>query len=180
MFRRITILLLIIFVVIMQTSFFPAIFSGKIVPDIALIMVIIWVIRKGFEDSLARIVTLSFFLDILSFRPVGASVIPLVLIAFGTSSFSKRFMMSQHAWKLSSAMLLVFLATVFNSAAVFLLSRLIGYVSSDMPDYLAPTLGISIFGAAILNVITLVAIYFPVKKLEKFLEMYEFKKVILK
>ncbi|NTU66607.1 MAG: rod shape-determining protein MreD [Candidatus Moranbacteria bacterium] len=180
MLRRITILLLIIFAAVLQSSFLPAVFSGRIVPDIALILTVIWVVSRGFEDSLARIVVLSFFSDILSFRPVGLSVIPLVLIAFGVSSFSKRFMMSQRTWKLSVAMLLVFFATIFNGVLVFFLSRLIGYATSGTPDYLTPVLGISIFATAALNVITLAAVYFPIKKLEKFLEMYEFKKVILK
>jgi len=180
MFRRITILFLIILAAILQASFFPAVFSGKIVPDVALILAVIWVVRMGFEESLPRIVVLSFFLDIFSFRPIGLSVIPLVLIAFGVSSFSKRFMMSQKTWKLSATMLLVFFATIFNGVAVFLLSRVIGYVTGSTPDYLVPALSFSIFWSAILNVIVLMAVYFPIKNLEKFLEIYEFKKVILK
>jgi|GEM_PF-633367 rod shape-determining protein MreD len=173
MFQKIFTFLIIFLTVIIQISVFPHFFPPGLVPDLALILAIIWTVDEGFERSLWRIVILGLVLDLLSFWPVGFNVIALVLISYATSFLAKRFLISPKAWKLLFILSVLALGTLAYHIIINILLLFFNSLASEKLDNLILRIGDAkiIFKVAC-NLLALFLIYWPLKKTEEFLSFY--------
>lgn len=96
-----------------QASVFPVFFSDFSVPKIILMLIIAWVIKDGFIQTLPWIITAGFLLDIISYTPVGASVIFFVLISYAANLFFRKFLFEGGNWEVPATFLFIIAATVF-------------------------------------------------------------------
>lgn len=171
---------LILLAVVFQISVLPIFSLGGIIPDLALVLVVLWVVQEGFDGAFSKVLTLSILVDLFNFHTVGMMTISFVLIAFGVSSFSKRFLVAHKTWRFSMLAVTVFAATLINNFFVVFLMRADNYLRNSGIQYFPTLISKSIFEEAALNVVLMILIYFPLKKVERFLEIYRFKKVSLK
>lgn len=175
MFRKITTLIIIFLAVIIQIAVLPNFFSSSVVPDIALVLTIIWTVREGFEKTLPKTIILGVLFDLINGWTIGISVITLILISFGISSFAKEFLMTQKTWRIFTLGLLVVLSSIagdlilvmfgkfFNVSAIF---RYLNYNGTF--TILDP----KIILRSVYNLLLFVFVYWPVNNLEKFMDRY--------
>jgi rod shape-determining protein MreD len=98
----------------LQVSFFPGLTAGKIVPDIVLILIIIWSSQRRFEDIWLGILFSGIFLDLVVFSKIGVNAISFVLISFITSFLQRRFFITQKLSSFFVILAIVMGGTFFN------------------------------------------------------------------
>ncbi|HPN96911.1 MAG TPA: rod shape-determining protein MreD [Candidatus Moranbacteria bacterium] len=170
MFNKAVIFSLIFIAVILQSSFLPIFFPPETIPDLALILIIIWTIRNGFEKTVGRSILAGFMLDLVYFWPVGISIITFVTISFITSFLAKRFLISQRSWRLFIIVCFVVLGTLINQTILVVFAKILTYLKEE--TLFSPFFGISSFFKIVSNIVLLFIIYLPIKKIESFLDMY--------
>ena len=164
--------------VIAQISIFSNFFPAGTAPDIALLIIIIWTIRAGFDAVLKWAIIGGLFLDMLSFWPIGISIFSFVAVAFGTNSLGKRFLTAQFAWKFLIFSVIVAAATVLNYAIILVLMKF----SADPASFsrsvisyaelmLRKEMGLKI----LYNLMMFSVMYWPVNKLDKIFAYYNKK-----
>ncbi len=102
-----------------QTSVFPVFFPGFSVPQITLMLVLVWVVKRGFIRMLPWIIAAGFLLDLVSYTPVGTAIAFFVLAACAASLFSRRFLVEGGNWGALAAFFFKIIITV--SRRLFLL-----------------------------------------------------------
>jgi len=122
---------LIVFLAIIQGSGM-AVFKHS--PNLLLVSVIAATVIFGFMNVLGWVVVAGIVCDLLFFYAIGVNVVILVLSAYGTSFFSKRFHIENRGLSILSMILLILLSTVFFR----ILSGLADshYVLSQIPLFL--------------------------------------------
>jgi rod shape-determining protein MreD len=173
MFYKFSISFLIFLAVLIQFSVLPHFFPSGMVPDLALVLVIIWTVNVGFEAMLWRIVVLGAAMDIFSFWPIGMNVISLVIIAYATSFLAKRFLISPRAWKLLFILSAIALGTIvdyFILNSLFLAYAFLG--SQKMDNLILKTGDVKNIFSALSNILIFFIVYWPLKSIEKFLSIY--------
>lgn len=114
MASKIRILIIIFLAVILETSFFPALFAGVIVPDVVLVLIILWSSRKKFEDIWLWAFFAGFFLDLAISQKIGINAISFVIISFVASFLRERFFIAQRTGAFAIALTLVVGGTILN------------------------------------------------------------------
>ncbi|MFZ2975039.1 MAG: rod shape-determining protein MreD [Candidatus Moraniibacteriota bacterium] len=114
MASKIRILIIIFLAVILEISFFPALFAGQIVPDVVLVLIILWSSRKKFEDIWLWAILGGFFLDLVIAQKIGINTISFVIISFLASFLRERFFIAQRAGAFLIALTLVTGGTILN------------------------------------------------------------------
>ncbi|MDO9231688.1 MAG: rod shape-determining protein MreD [bacterium] len=114
MASKIRILIIIFLAVILETSFFPALFAGTIVPDVVLVLIILWSSRKKFEDIWLWAIWGGFFLDLAIFGKIGINAVSFVVISFMASFLRERFFIAQRTGAFVIALTLVTGGTILN------------------------------------------------------------------
>ena len=114
MASKIRILLIIFLAIILEISFFPALFAGKIMPDILLIIIILWSSRRKFEEILPWVFLSGFLLDLTVSGKFGINAFSLVLISFLVSFLRRRFFIIQRTGAFFIAFFLVMGGTFLN------------------------------------------------------------------
>ena len=180
MINKTIIFLLILLAVVLQFSILPEIYFKGAVPNLALVLVVFWVAQEGFEGAFSKVLVLGLLFDILAFRTVGITIICFILVAFGVSSFSKRFLVAHKTWRLSMLLVMVFFATIFNNILFSFLTNIESYLRSLNLPYSLPIFNVSTVLEAVINGIILILVYYPLKKMGKILDMYKVNKVIMK
>lgn len=153
-----------------QVSFLPAFFPELAVPDIGLVIVVLWTVRYGFNEKWARIVGLGLVFDLLTYSPPGVHVLTYVLSAFAISFLTRRILSQELLWKYILIFVFVASATAMSDLLLSLITNLRGYISENA--YL-PDVAFSVdrlMMKASLNVILLALIYWPVMQVEKMVE----------
>lgn len=69
------------FVTLLQASFFPATGLLNIVPDFALVLLLVWSASRGVEEGLLWAFGLGLWLDFLALDLLGTHVLPLLVVA---------------------------------------------------------------------------------------------------
>lgn len=69
------------FVTLLQATFFPATMLLNIVPDFALVLLLVWSASRGLEEGLLWAFGLGLWLDFLTLDPLGTHVLPLLVVA---------------------------------------------------------------------------------------------------
>lgn len=119
-----------------QTSIFPVFFSGFSIPQITLMLVLVWTVREGFIRMLPWIIAAGFFLDLVSYAPVGTAIAFFVLAAYAASFFSRRFLVERENWGALAALFFIIIITV--SRRLFLL--LTFFIAGEFPKTAAGSL----------------------------------------
>jgi rod shape-determining protein MreD len=178
--RNILIRLGIIFLaVLIQISFFPALFSAAHAPNLILLLVISWAIIVGFNDILIWIIITGIISDLVFFKSVGTSVIFFVIVAYGISFLSRRFLVENRNWGFLMMSFFVFAATIFYGLFnVFINSQFIESLNGSFWTELF-IFRKEIAMQVVLNLLFFPLCYFPLVKLERRLSFHD-KKMSLK
>jgi len=107
--KNIFIILCIIFLVVVELSgaaLFP------IHPDIILMAVVAATLTLRFQTVLPWVVVMGIIFDLFSYQAVGVSVILFVIFSYGTSFFSRRFLIGGSGISYITTILLVLVATL--------------------------------------------------------------------
>jgi len=152
--------------VVLQTSFLPNFFPAGAVPDIALIVIIIWTAQVDFNAVLKWAILGGLLLDLASFWPIGMDVFSFVAVAFVVNSLSKRFLVNQFAWKFFIVMAMIAIGTLINYVIVFsLMKMLVSF--KGLADSSGSIINQDLFLKPLYNLIVFAAIYWPLEKLDK-------------
>jgi len=73
--------MVLMFVTLLQATFFPATELLNIIPDFALVLLLVWSASRGVEEGLLWAFGLGLWLDFLTLDPRGSHVIPLLVVA---------------------------------------------------------------------------------------------------
>lgn len=73
--------MVLMFVTLLQATFFPAMELLNIIPDFALVLLLVWSASRGVEEGLLWAFGLGLWLDFLTLDPLGSHVIPLLVVA---------------------------------------------------------------------------------------------------
>lgn len=76
--------------IVLQSTFVPVVFENPWLPDIVLMMVLVWALIDGFEGFLPWAVFIGILYDLSLSVPVGTSAIVFSLVAYGVGFFSRR------------------------------------------------------------------------------------------
>lgn len=146
MASKIRIFVIIFLAVILETSFFPALFAGHIVPDVVLVFIILWSSRKRFEDIWFWAFLAGFILDIATFGKIGINAISFVAISFLASFLKERFFIAQRTGSFLIALALVFGGTIFNWLVInFLNDFLVNFHLGQLTMKIGGNLIVAIF-----------------------------------
>lgn len=66
---------------LLQATFFPATALLNIIPDFALVLLLVWSSSRGVEEGMLWAFGLGIWLDFLALDPLGTHVLPLLLVA---------------------------------------------------------------------------------------------------
>jgi len=173
MFKKISIFLALLLLVIMQVSVLPVFFNFRRIPDLVLIVVIFFAARRGFAAVWGIAVTAGFLLDIFSFFPVGTDIISLTLAAFVVSSLAQRFFLTQSTWKFLILVATIIIGTAVNDLAISLLMKIflnLNKISSTGFATISTDLGLKVLN----NLLVFALLYWPLKKYESLKGAYSY------
>jgi rod shape-determining protein MreD len=105
----------IIFLAILETSFFPIIFFNKAEVNIMLVLVVVLTVVFGFSNIWVWSVFSGLILDAFSYVPFGTNVIAFLLFCYTVSFFSRRLLLGEKTGGIFVGILLVSLMTIFYS-----------------------------------------------------------------
>lgn len=165
--------------VILQISFFPIFFKDGLAPDLALILIIIWTARFGFEKIWPWAVLAGAMLDITSFSLIGTNILSLAAIAFVINYLAKRFLVTHTAWKFLILGLFVILGTFLNELIILFIAKSLSVIKDGGGIKLMVNINIDILQKAVFNLFIYALIYWPLGKLESQISPYA-KRIIIR
>ncbi|PIP26337.1 MAG: hypothetical protein CO140_02045 [Candidatus Moranbacteria bacterium CG_4_9_14_3_um_filter_40_7] len=157
------ILAVIFFLSLGQVSLSGGILAPGIFPDLIMVLSVFWVSYFGIERKIGWIVTAGFFLDLAAGETVGKNIFLLALIAYATSYFSGKLLLSGEAGKFFLMMAFIAAGTLINE----ILGRTLTLLVLNDGFRFALLAGREVFLKTFFNLIFFALIYFPVNKLEK-------------
>lgn len=177
MFEKVIIFFIVFFAVILQMSAFPNLFFLGAGPNIVLILIIFWTVHEGFEAAFFKIILAGFILDLASFHFVGVNILVFSLIAFLSSSFSRRFLVAARNWRTIILVFLIIVSTFLNDLLLFALFRLVAYFKgAEANSIIFSTNWIILGREMLLNTLFFFLISFPLMKIERILNLHKSKK----
>ena len=114
MYQNILTLGLIFLASVTKISLAPALFPAHVVPDVLLILVIIWSARKTFESFWPWALASGIILDFVSLERIGVNTISFLIISFLVDFLSRRFFINQRKSMFFWVAALVFLGIITN------------------------------------------------------------------
>ncbi|MDO8241021.1 MAG: rod shape-determining protein MreD [Candidatus Moranbacteria bacterium] len=154
--------IIIFFGVILQTSFLPNFFPTGLIPDVVLVMIIIWTAKADFNAIWVRAIFAGLMFDLLSFWPIGINIFSFVAVAFATNSLCKRFLVPQSVRRFLIIGIAVVVGTMINQLIVAIGINLQNFSWNNL----------EIFNQALIlkpicNLIILAILYWPLEKIEE-------------
>lgn len=172
MLQKFIIFIIILTAVLFQVSVLPNFFSPGTVPELAMILIIIWTVNNGYERTIWRAITAGLLLDLFYFWPIGVNIFAAVIISYATDYLSDRFVIVQKTWKFLFLVAAVAGATIVNAAWGNIIG-LIFKMSGREPGFLiARFWDARLLIKIIIDIIILFIVYWPIRKLENFLSLY--------
>jgi len=165
MFQKTSVFIIILFLVLLEVSFLPYLFSD-FAPDLVLILIIFLSAREGFNKIWPIAVTAGILVDLFFFQTIGMQVIIYSLIAFGVGSLAKRFLVEHKLWGIFTILFLVVMGTIINSLALDFREKVFS--------------GEYFLYKSLVNAAAFITLYVPMRKLEKMLGRYREPKLIIK
>lgn len=163
---------------IAQISFLPVFSGSGSVPDVTLVIIMIWIARADFNSVLKWAVLGGLMMDIASFQPVGLNVFSFVTVAFIINSLSKRFLVSQFAWKSFILVVMVVAGTVVNQAIIASVTAVSGH-AGELSGYASLIFNRNLWVKPLYNLAVFAILYWPLKKFDKVFA-YQNNRVIIK
>lgn len=175
---------IIFFAVVLQASFFSNIFPGRIAPDIALLVIVIWTIKYDFHIVLKWAIFGGFLVDLFSFQIVGINIIAFVSVAFITNSLGKRFLVAHSGWKFLIFFVMIVSATLLGGSIVFLAHMAFSgaggiLLFSIISDYAAFIFSKEVLWKIAYNFLMFLLMLRPLGKIDRIIDYYS-KKTIIK
>lgn len=152
-----------------MVNFFP----NWAVPDILLVLVVIWTAKDGFEKTLPRTIVAGIILDLITYVPLGENVVSLAMVSFLVGFSARRFLVSQQAWKLLFLITIVLFATIASQVINFILLSIVTLAEKKELVGMAMLFDPKVIYKILANIIVLFVVYWPIKKAEQFLAMYD-------
>jgi len=179
MFEKTIIFFVIILAAVLEISFFPNVFPSKTAPEAVLLLIIFWVLQKGYEKNWARAFFSGFILDIFYFWPIGVNIMAVSLVAFGMDSLVKRFSISQKNLGFFVIIIMVAAGTVGNNLFLSCFATFFNYLNPGNIDYLMLNdwNGKIIIMKILANIVLFSIVYWPLLSLEKFLLFHNRKSI---
>ncbi|PIP28430.1 MAG: rod shape-determining protein MreD [Candidatus Moranbacteria bacterium CG23_combo_of_CG06-09_8_20_14_all_35_22] len=162
--QKIKIGLVIFFAVFLQISFFPRIAFQGIVPDIILVLIILWSFRKKFEDIWPWAIFSGIILDVAMLGKIGINTISFLILSFATSFLQERFFIAQRTGSFFIALAIVVGGTFLNELMI-----------SVLVDFSTKLFLENIILKIVVNVIVAVFLYWLIAKFKKFFGISESK-----
>lgn len=173
MFQKSAFFLIIVALAIIQVAVLLHFFGTGMVPNLVLIVVVYWTIRAGFEENWKKAVLAGLILDLAYGWAIGINILSLSVVSFLVGSLSKRFSVSQRGWGFIMTIGLVGLGALVNSIIVFSVVRSFGWLKGlPLETSMIYPLGIRMIWEASLTSAFFVFLYWPMEKMEKFLDSY--------
>jgi rod shape-determining protein MreD len=166
---RFIIIALIFLAIMLQISFFPNIMAPGIFPDIALIAIIFWSARSGFEKTWPWAVIGGLMLDLAYFWPIGANILTLALAAYGASYLSRRFLVMDNFSRFFTMAGIIILGGISYNILTPVIVRIARHEFFGLG---ALVLNADLVLKMAYDLAILAVIYKPLIRLEKFLEFY--------
>jgi rod shape-determining protein MreD len=141
--------LLLMFAALSQATFMPQAHLIQVIPDVTLVLLLVWSALRGVPEGMAYAFGLGIFLDVLALDPLGTNALALLPVALIGGMSRKRFFHSNLVFPL----LLSVVATIAH-AVVLLLLR-----STDGIGVPFPTVIRFIFLQSLLNAIFVPPLY---------------------
>lgn len=166
--KKIIRLAVIILATLFQVSFLSVFFSEYRTPSVIVALVVAWTVCVGFDDIFFWIILLGIVLDVVGFQPLGANIIPLILIVYFVSFVSRRFLIEHKVWNSTIMMFFVAAATLFYYFFLVLFS--------GFDDFLFVKSFLFWKTAAIqtiYNAILFLFVYFLLRKTEEIISSYD-------
>jgi rod shape-determining protein MreD len=165
MYKNILIFLVIFLAVMLQISFFTNLIPIGVFPDIALIIILFWSMRAGFDETWKWAILAGAMVDLTYFWPVGTSVFSFVFAAYIVNSLAKRFLVAQSAFRFLILSAFIISGTILNSILVVLAVK---FARREAIDFIPLFFNTDILLKTFYNLIIFSLIYVPLGKLEKF------------
>ncbi len=167
MLQKIIIFLIIFFSAILQSAVFSDFFFWGLGPNILMLLVIFWTTQEGFEGAFSKNVLAGFFLDLVTFCPIGMNVASFTVVAFLISFISKRFLVVARNWRIFILLVTVIFSTLVNNIflnGLFLVAEYFGRISfGSVP---VPFFSAVLVKEIILNILFFPLVYFLIKRIE--------------
>jgi rod shape-determining protein MreD len=165
MAKKIIIFMFLFLLVILQVSVLSIFFNSRRIPDLVLVVLIFFTMRRGFGEVWKMAVVAGLLVDLFSFFPVGVDIFSFTLVALVTNFLVRRFFVTHPTWKFFILFALIFIGTVVNDVTVSILMKV--FLSAEKIE----NTGFPIFSADLWlkildNLLLLVLIYWPLKKIE--------------
>ena len=107
-----------------EISLSPNLFFGRVVPDVVLVLIIIWATRRRFQLFWPWALSAGLILDIISLGRVGLNALSFVIVSFGVNFISKRFFVARRGQAFMWMALLLVLGTTVDYVVISGLSDL--------------------------------------------------------
>ncbi|MFA6973744.1 MAG: rod shape-determining protein MreD [Parcubacteria group bacterium] len=173
MYKKFAIFALLFLLVILQVSALPLFFNARRIPDLVLLVVIFFTVKRGFPAAWKMALLGGFLLDLFSFFPVGVNVLSFVAVSLLINFLAQRFFVTQSNVKFFTLLALVLAGTIVNDVAVSVLMKIFLNVEKIASTGF-PILSLELVGKMLSNTLLFVLIYWPLKKLENLKNIYPY------
>ncbi len=164
----------IFFSAVIQISFLPNFFPAGAVPDLLLVFIILWSMKKEIKEIWIWILLTGLFLDFFSLLPAGTNISAVFTVVFLIRILMRQYFITDKVWKFFTSAGFVIIGTLVNEIVLFLILKFIlkedVVMFSDKNFYLRIAY----------NLMTFLIIYWPFAKFEKVLEFYNHKNKIIR
>jgi len=174
MLRKTFFLISLFLFIAFQVFFVSNIFSIQNAPNLVLLLIIFWTIKKGFEKTLKIIIFSGIILDIFYFWPIGTNVLSLTAVSFSISFLTRRFSISDFFSRSIMIILVVSFSVVLNDFINQITFEVIYFFKKS--DEFNLSFDWKIWKKVFYNLIAFAIIFWPLKKIEKLADFYKFKK----
>jgi rod shape-determining protein MreD len=163
---------MIILAALAQGAALVNLFPAFVVPDVLLMVVALWTARNGFEKTWPRAILAGITLDLIFFWPLGINIIALSVVSFSVSFLAKRFLVSQRGWKFIFLVILAVASTIIFHLIYYIISSVLALSNHFAPLGVPSIFGLTIAYKTAVNLFVLFLLYWPVKRIEVFLSMF--------
>ena len=172
MIQKMSLFILLFLLVLLQVSFFPALLPFGSFPDLILLFTVLLVVKKGFDFSAPKIILAGLIYELMSFQLIGVKIFSLMLIAFFSGYFSKRFLVAQRNWRAPILLLLIVMGTIFDHLLIEGLLSVIEYFRNSTAININAILDLLIWKKIIANVLFAPIVYYMLKKYDYYFGLY--------
>jgi rod shape-determining protein MreD len=165
--KKISYLLLLFLIIILQTSFLPLVMPLHVMPDAVLMLILVGAIFDGFQAFFWWAIVAGVIYDLVTYNVVGLHSIIFLLVVYFVSFFSRRFSV-----ELRGVGLVLFLGFIIVSSVIsHVVATIVQFLSNDQAvNHLKSTWMMSAIGIEIIcNVFLFFILFVSLRKAKSFL-----------